>query len=468
MPNVRSPLRLPPRLTRTWKRGLDLAWPVATEQVLRTLMRTTDIVVAGFFAPAAIAAIGLADLYGRLLVRLGLGIGDATIALSSQDTGSGATANRDEAVTQAILLGILAGIPFMIFGALLSYWAIAILGAEREVVRLGGAYLAITMLIAPVVHVTFIGARAIQGTGDTRTPMVINIIANATNIVLTVVLAFGLGPIPALHVVGIALATAVGETLAAVLFVATIYGPRTNLGFVRPSNPTITKQLVIISAPRVAESLDLLAEFPFNAILLVFGTEVNAAYHIGRRLYQQLASPISRGFGVAANILVGQALGRGHPDTAHYNGLAIAGLGLLIIGMIGLGIIAAAPWLVLVFTRDPVTIPYAIRFVQAFAVALWFIAPYLVLAGGLRGGSETLAPFVAKVTGAFVFLLGFTYAAGVHLGLGVTAAYLAIIIDFAWRSCYVGTIYHRRRWLDRGTRLMVDRGSLHPDTHPED
>lgn len=250
------------RLWDTWKRGIDLAWPVMTEQVLRTLMRTTDVVVAGFFSPAMISAIGLSDLYGRLQVRIGLGIGDGTIALASQDTGSGAIGNRDEAVTQAILLGILAGLPFVVFGAFFSRWAISIFGAEPSVVRLGATYLAITMVIAPMAHVTFIGARAIQGTGDTRTPMVINLGANAINIVLTVALAFGLGPLPELSVAGIALATGIGETLAAISFVVVIFGPWSDVNFVRPRDLTITKQLVVISTPRMAEGLDLLAEFP--------------------------------------------------------------------------------------------------------------------------------------------------------------------------------------------------------------
>jgi Na+-driven multidrug efflux pump len=95
------------RLFGVWRRVFDLSWPVMAEHVLRTLMRTTDIVVTGLFSPAAVAAIGLADLYARLPLRIGLGLGSGVIALSSQDTGSGATANRDEAITQALLVGAL-------------------------------------------------------------------------------------------------------------------------------------------------------------------------------------------------------------------------------------------------------------------------------------------------------------------------------------------------------------------------
>ncbi len=452
------------RVLAVWRRVFHLSWPVMAEQVLRTLMRTTDIVVAGFFSPAAVAAVGLADIYGRLPLWLGLGVGDGAIALSSQDTGSGSRENRDEAVTQALLLGLLTAIPFVIFGLVASFWAIDILGAEAETVRLGGQYLAIIMISAPAFHVTMIAARAIQGTGDTRTPMYVNAVANALNIVLTVCLAFGLGPFPELTIIGIAVATAVGDVLAALTFLALIASPYSELNFVRPRRFVIAKQLIVISAPRVAEGVtELIAEFPFNAILLAFGTEVNAAYHIGRRVYQQISSPLARGYGVAANIIAGHSLGEGNPQEAFFDGLAAAALAVVTVGSLGVVLFVGADWIVLAFTRDPDTIDYAVDFARAYALSTVLIACYVVLAGSLRGGSESRPPFVAKVTGAVIFLLGITYVFGVHLEYGVVAAYVAIVADFAWRNVVVGGVYVRQNWLERGTRMMHDRGSLGTD-----
>ena len=57
-----------------WRRTLSLSWPVTAEHVFRTLMRTTDVLVTGLFSPAAVAAIGLADLYARFPLRIGLGL----------------------------------------------------------------------------------------------------------------------------------------------------------------------------------------------------------------------------------------------------------------------------------------------------------------------------------------------------------------------------------------------------------
>jgi putative MATE family efflux protein len=284
------------------------------EQVLRTLMRTTDVIVTGLFSPAAVAAVGLADLYARLPLRIGLGLGGGAIALSSQDTGSGATANRDEAITQAILIGAVSGIPFVAFGFLLGEFAIEVLGATSEVARMGGLYLAIIFATSPARHVGLIAARSLQGTGDTRTPMYVNVVSNLLNIAGTVALGLGLGPFPELAIVGVGIATAVGNVFTAVVLLAAIWSPWTDASFARPTNATISRQLLVVSAPRIGEGFAAtVAEFPFNALLLVFGMEVNAAYQIGRRMYQQVTGPLSRGYHVAASVVVGQASATASP-----------------------------------------------------------------------------------------------------------------------------------------------------------
>jgi len=291
--------------------------------------------------------------------------------------------------------------------------------------------------------------------------MYVNLASNVLNIGLTVGLAFGVAGIPDYGVVGIAIATAVADVFAAVVFLLVLASEISEISLVRPSDPVIAKQLVLISAPRIAEGLsEVVAQFPFNAILLAFGTEVNAAYHIGMRLYQQVAAPLSRGYGVAANVLVGQALGSGEPETAYYDGLATAALGALTVGGLGGVLFFVADEFVRIFTRDPVTVGYAVNFARAYAVATVLIGPYAILAGALRGGSETRSPFVAKVTGTFVFLLGVTYVGGVHLEYGVLAAYVAIVADYVWRDLVLGSVYYHRGWIERGTRLMRERGSI--------
>ncbi|MEE6209680.1 MATE family efflux transporter [Salarchaeum sp. III] len=443
-----------------WKRVLSLAWPVMTEQTLRTLMRTVDIVVTATFSPVAVAAIGLADLYARFPLRVGLGLGGGAIALSSQDTGAGADANRDEAISQAILIGGLTGLPFVAFGVLLGAPAIGALNAPSEVARLGGAYLAIVLATAPARHVALIAARALQGTGDTRTPMYVNVVANTLNITGSVVLGLGLFGAPRLEIVGVGLATAAANVLTAASLIGMLASPWTTAGLVRPRGWIITKQLLVVSAPKVAEGFaSALAEFPFNAILLGFGTPVNAGFQIGRRMYQQVTGPLSRGYNVAANVVVGQSLGDGRPDDARFQGWSVTALGTLTVGAIGLALSALADAFVRLFATDPETVHYAVRFAQVYGLTAGFLVAFSVLSGALQGASETRVPFVARTTGMVGGFLGVTYVFGVLLNYGPLAAYAGVAVAYVWMAAVAAWGFRDGDWAARAADMMDERAT---------
>ncbi|WP_117593184.1 MATE family efflux transporter [Haloprofundus halophilus] len=430
------------------------------EQTFRTLMRTTDVIVTALFSPAAVVAIGLADLYARFPLRIGLGLGGGAIALSSQDTGSGATANRDEAITQALLMGVLTGVPFALFGVFFGEWAISILGASERVARLGGQYLALIFATAPARHVALIGARSLQGTGDTRTPMYINVFANALNISGTVVLGLGLFGFPELRVVGVGVSTAAANVVTAALLLLAMWTPWSEASFARPRDLVIARQLVEVSLPRIAEGfVATLAEFPFNSLLLGFGTAVNAGFQIGRRMYQQVTGPLSRGYSVAASVVVGQALGDADPERARFEGWAVAALGVVTVGVVGLLLVLGAGWFVRLFSDDPETVRYATNFARVYGLSGCVLVVFVALSGALQGASETRTPFVARTTGMLGFFLGFSWLVGETLGYGPLGAYLGIGLSYLWMALVVGWSFRRSDWASRAARMMAERGS---------
>ncbi|WP_276256005.1 MATE family efflux transporter [Halomontanus rarus] len=449
------------RLIEIWGRTLSLGWPIAVQQTLNTLMRTVDIVVTGLFSPAAVAAVGLADLYAQIPLRIGLGLGTGAIALSSQDTGRGAELARDRAITQALLIGFCCGIPFVLVGLLFGPTLVAALGAESEVVRLGGAYLTIVFVAAPMRIVGLVGARSLQGTGDTRTPMLVNGGANVLNILTTVGLGLGVWTFPQLGIVGVGIATAISRTVEAIAITAAIASDRTDLSLAslaRSRDLTITRQLVAVSVPNFAEGMSTsIANFPFNALLLLFGTEVNAAYHIGRRIYQQLTGPLYRSFSTAASIIVGQTLGEGDPEGARSAGRAILVLGVITLGCAGIALVVAAEPLVRVFTQDPTTIGYAVDFTRVFGVSMVCFGIFFPLAGTLRGAGDTRTPFYARFVGTFAFMLGFSYVASIPLGYGLPGIYVGIVLSYICWAAVVVVGFHWGGWAETAAAMMDER-----------
>src|SRR6056297_3991563 len=163
-----------------WQEAYILAWPVMLNHIFTTAMRTTDMILMGFFCPAAVTAVGLGDVWERIILRIALGLGSGSISLISQESGTNtikAQKNKDEVLSQVIFASILIGIPFIIIGWAIPEKLISVLGAAPEVVKLGAQYLLIIFSAAPFRIIAIIAARAMQGTGDTKTPMVVEIIS---------------------------------------------------------------------------------------------------------------------------------------------------------------------------------------------------------------------------------------------------------------------------------------------------
>ncbi|GAB3680613.1 MATE family efflux transporter [Salinarchaeum chitinilyticum] len=428
------------------------------EEFSTTLMRTTDILISALFSPAALAALGIADLYAKLSTSVGNGLGTGMIALSSQDTGRGALADRDQAITQTLLLGFALGIPFVLVGLWTHDWLFAMLGSPQNVVELGGTYLAIIFGISPARHIAQIEERALQGTGNTRSPMAVAIVANLLNIGVSLALGLGLGPFPDLAIVGVGLGTALGTVFTASALFVIIWRYEPDLAFVRPQGYVICRQVVVISAPKIGESLlSTVAELPFNALLLSFGTNVNAAYQLGRLIGDTFSDPISIGFNVTASMVVGQELGSGRPKAARYFGWATAAMGAVTLGLFGAVVVLGAPWIVGLFNVDPTTARYAVGYTRAFGVAAPFLALYVVFAGALQGGGDTRVPFIARVSALFVFMLGASYVLSVPLGLGVPGTYVGIVCYYAWSFLVNVAGFHWGDWQARATEMMNER-----------
>lgn len=441
-----------------WRRAASLGWPVAVQQTFTTLMRTVDIIVTGLFSPAAVAAVGLADLYAQLPLRVGLGLGAGAITLSSQDTGRDAEVSRDRAITLALGLGALCGVPLVAAGLLFGGPLIALLGAEPDVVRLGGLYLTLVFGVAPMRIVGLVGARALQGAGDTRTPMLLNGSVNLLNALLTVSLGLGLGPFPRLAIVGVGLATAISRTIEAGVVILAIWTPRVPLSLDPTWDPTIAKQVVSVSLPTFAEGMSSsLANFPFNSLILLFGTEANAAYHIARRVYQQLAGPFYRSASTVTSIIVGQTLGDGAARDAHDNAVAVVALAFGLLTAAGVVMFLGAERLVALFTGDPTTRRHAVAFTRVYAVSMPLFGLFFPFSGALRGAGDTRTPFYARLVAAFVFMLGGSYLLAVPLELGLVGVYAGMVLSYACMAAIVVVGFYRGDWAATAASMIAER-----------
>lgn len=447
-----------------WKEAFILAWPVMLNHIFTTAMRTTDMILMGYFGPAAVTAVGLGDVWESIILRIGLGLGTGSISLISQESGTNtaaARANKDIILSQVIFLSFIIGIPFIFIAFLFAEEMIALLGAAPKVIELGAQYLLIIFAAAPFRIIAIIASRALQGSGDTRTPMIVEVISNFLNIVISIGLALGIGFFPKIGVPGVGIGTFIAKTLSAVIFILLFLSSKSEFNLKNPLKHwdfILIKQLFKVSTPKISQGLyQSFITFPFNSIVLLFGTEAAAAYHIARRVFQQLIAPMHRSYYTVTAILSGQKIGAGRIDESKKTVEAMLILTVFSIGSFSILIFFSSPYLVRLFGDNPETIAIAVSFLKALSLGGPLITVYGVLAGHLNGAGNTSSAFYANLVSQTLLKLGLSYLLAVFFDLGLLGVLIALPVDFLGRAIWVGRKYLGNDWIAEADLMISER-----------
>lgn len=430
--------------------AFDLAVPVMVSGGMRTVLRMTDFFMVSLaLGDAAVAGLELGFQYYFIGFGLALGLSSGTISVVSRCIGAGEQANAEFAVKQSLWLALLVTVPLTLLTWLFSEGMIELLTDDPRTIQLGSTYLRIVMLSVSFRFWSMIAARALQGAGDTRTPMYVRLVSIPTNIGLNAVLIFGFGPFPQLGIAGAAWGTTIANTLAAVIFagvlVSGVYSIRFRIGGTQWDTEMV-RELIRVGYPLAGMQLiRTLGRFPFLLILSTIGTPVVAAYAIARRV-MLLAMMPAWGYSTAASTLVGQNIGLGNETDATRYGWQTLRIAVVTQVLIGGILVALSPWIVRLFNAGSPELTVA--FVRVFGLGVVAFSVSRTMRGGLRGAGDTLWPLYGTVlaTGlrvpiaalglpvgvALASVAGWTLAPG--MGLGLWAIYAAILVDMYSRA----------------------------------
>lgn len=436
---------------KTTERVLNLAWPVVVEQMLGTAVGLLGTYLVGHLGGAALAAVGLSSQLVMLLTAVFSAVGVGSTALIARHVGAGEPQKAEEIAGQSLILalgmGVLVALPCFLWGEGL----LRALGGEPQVTAAGSSYLFAVGTTMPLLALLFVGNAVMRGAGDTRTPMAIMGAVNLVNAAVAWALIYGVGPLPALGVlgagIGSAASSAVGGALAlrALLSGENRGGLRVRLPSLRFHRTTVWRILRIGLPSGAEQGLLRLAQLVMAGVVTQLGTAAYAGHQLGIQLLSVAFTP-GFAFSVAATTMVGQELGRQCPRRAREAVLASAWLALAVMCTGGVLAYLFAEPLVRFFTSDPEVIPQGVRAVWGCALIEPALAWYFVLSGGLRGAGDTGFVLLAQALPIWVIRLPLAQLFGVTLGWGLLGVWAAMILDMSVRALMLGLRFRGGRW----------------------
>ena len=179
----------------------------------------------------ALAAIGFAFPLTFAAKSASIGLGAGTMSAVSRAIGQGNMERSRRHGAAAILLGLLVMSLLVGLLVLIMPFILKLMGAKGEIMKMACDYLIISFPGLVIVSVAMVSSNVLRAGGEALVPSAIMITGAMVNIILDPFLIFGWGPFPRLEIAGAALATAIGDTIAASLGFYVVFVHRKAISF---------------------------------------------------------------------------------------------------------------------------------------------------------------------------------------------------------------------------------------------
>ena len=263
---------------------ITMSLPMMISMLIQALYNVVDSIFVAQISENALTAVSLAFPFQNLMISVAVGTGVGVNALLSRSLGEREFERANRTAENGIFLAAASTLVFTAGGLLIARPYFAMQTEVQEIVDHGAVYLAICAGLSFGIFFEIIFERLLQSTGRTFYTMITQGVGAVINIILDPVLIFGLGPFPKLDVAGAALATVLGQIVAAVL--AVFFNLRCNpelqirlRGF-RPQGGII-RTIYKVGVPSIIlSSISSVMTFGLNQILNGFTTTATAVLGI--------------------------------------------------------------------------------------------------------------------------------------------------------------------------------------------
>ena len=274
----------------------SMSIPMMISMLVQALYNIVDSIFVAQISENALAAVSLAFPLQTLMIAVAVGTGVGLNALISRSLGAKDQNTADRVANVGVLLALCSFAAFALLGALLAGPFFRFQTDATEIVRHGTAYGRICLCASLGLFCQITLERLLQSTGRTKLSMISQLTGAILNIILDPILIFGLFGLPRLEVAGAALATVIGQWVAAglALFLNLRYNPELHLSpkQIRFHGPTI-RAIYRIGVPSILmQCIGSVMVFFFNRILLGFTTTATAVFGAYFKLQSFVFMPI--------------------------------------------------------------------------------------------------------------------------------------------------------------------------------
>ena len=328
----------------TWPIGkllINMALPLVISMLVQALYNVVDSIYISRISESAVTALSLAFPIQNLLIGCATGVGVGVNSLLSKSLGEQNYERANRTAGNGVGLSCLFSALFVVFGLFFARPFFATQTTVTETLEGGSIYLAIVTIGSIGIFIEILFERLLQASGNAFQSMITQTVGAVTNIILDPILIFGWFGLPAMGIAGAALATVIGQWLAAILAMALNLRYNRELKelcrrHLKPDGYVIRTILNVGIPSIIMVGIGSVMNFGINQILQGFSETATGVFGIYFKLQSFFFMPL---FGInnAVISIVAFNYGARNPDrmlktvkTASIAGLAIMLTGLAV------------------------------------------------------------------------------------------------------------------------------------------
>lgn len=459
-----------------WRLVIALSMPVLAQQGLAFVVLLSDRFLVGHLRVEDQASVQAAQTTAHYLAWFitcyNVLVTVGSTALVARCIGAGERRLAVEVTHQSLLLAMFLGLAATAWAFLGGVpWMVHVLNLQGSAADYAADFALILFGLLVFQTIEVAGIACLVGAGDTRTGLWVMIGIAIINLPLAWGFGWGIGPLPRLGFVGIALGTALSHVLGGLVVLAVLirgrYGLKLEPALFWPRFDLMVR-LLRISVPAGFDSLSIVAgQFWFLSIVNQFGDVASSAHGIAL-VWEGLGYLSGAAFGTAAMTLVGQNLGAKRPEQAELAGWRAFALGCAVMSAMGLTFYVLATPMFALFCPAPEQqeiIDAGVPVLQLVAFAMPPLASAIVFTQSLRGAGDTRVPVVFTWIGFFVVRIPLAYYLALGefsfyspfsfipelgpiqgLDLGLYGCWIAMVADIVVRGVFFLIRFMRGAW----------------------
>ena len=427
--------------------------PLVIEQVLQMAVGLADTMMVSYAGEAVVAGVGLDTMVYTVFIYLFTAVSAGGAVVVSQYIGSG---NRENAEAAASQIFRIAGLLSLACMMLMLFFGSSLLQAmypetEAATMEACKTYMRIAALSFPANAVYNAGAALYRSMGETKTTLLVSLLANLVNAAGNAIGIFVLRAGAA----GVAWPTTISWYAAAVVMtVLCVRRRRPDQVCIRakqvfrPDAPMAKRILGVAIPNSVENTLFQAAKVVLGMLVATFGTSQIAANTTGQTFWS-LAACMSISTGTVFITVIGQCMGAGDSEAADWYMRKLTRLSLLLALAWNLMVMILTPLLLPLYDLAPETKRLILVIVAIHNLFSALVQPFSgPLSSGLRAAGDVKFTMWASIFATVVCRTFLSFLLAKWMGMGVIGIALAMVLDWCIKAAMDIVRFRSGKWAE--------------------